>query len=147
VTKFIDNNLHSNEFKKKQETEDYRIPRALLHLQSLPLYLIVAHWGMLKKKPFTPGEISMVFHLSLCRAIEIINVISAIHKNVITSQKIIIFSKNKKPKMALLISAITYSFEPSQKTENINKISRKTKTAQTEKEKLLWKWLLSRPIP
>lgn len=147
MTKFIDNNLHSNEFKRKQEAEDYRIPRALLHLQSLPLYLIVAHWGMLKKKPFTPGEISMVFHLSLCRAIEIINEISGIQNNVIKSQRIIVFSKNKKPKMALLISAITSSFEPVQQIENITKITRKTKVEQTENEKLLWKWLLSRPAP
>lgn len=73
--------------KKQSNHDDYYLPRCLSHLNNPPLYLAVAHWGLIKKDGMSREDISQAFRISPRRAADIMNYIYNDRQAVITSQK------------------------------------------------------------
>lgn len=56
---------------RQRNHEDYRLPVSLSHLPSVPLYLAVAHLGILMQEPLTRQAIGLAFGISTRRALEV----------------------------------------------------------------------------
>ncbi|CAI1188642.1 CaiF/GrlA family transcriptional regulator [Serratia marcescens] len=56
---------------RQSNHERYALPMILGHLPPMPLYLSVAHFGLLTGKPVSREEICQAFHLDTRRALEI----------------------------------------------------------------------------
>lgn len=63
---------------------DFTLPRCLSHLVNPPLYIAVAHWGLLKKTPFSRDDISQAFRITPRRAADVMTYIQREHGDVIT---------------------------------------------------------------
>lgn len=63
---------------------DFTLPRCLSHLVNPPLYIAVAHWGLLKKTPFSRDDISQAFRITPRRAADVMSYIQREHTDVIT---------------------------------------------------------------
>lgn len=71
-TGLINGNSHTAHGSSRQSNhEDYRLPDNLMHLSSSPLYLAVAHFGLMRRGPVSRQDISQAFFISTRRALEV----------------------------------------------------------------------------
>lgn len=55
----------------------YHLPSCLSHLPAMPLYLAVAHLGMLKREPLSRLEVAQAFGLDTRRALEVMRYLAS----------------------------------------------------------------------
>ncbi|WP_181409081.1 CaiF/GrlA family transcriptional regulator [Serratia sp. SRS-8-S-2018] len=61
---------------RQSNHESYVLPTCLEHLPPMPLYLAVAHFGLLSGQPLSRAMICQAFHLDTRRALEIMRYLS-----------------------------------------------------------------------
>ncbi|MGP2734220.1 CaiF/GrlA family transcriptional regulator [Serratia bockelmannii] len=123
----------------------YMLPAELKYLQALPLYMVIAHWGLLSGKPFSRTDISQTFHISLRRAADIMTYIYTHKGEMITARKIKRKLASGHVEMSLLIEDIGTQKSPaSGRTEKHGGGKRqKSPPGQSDLLRQTYRWLLT----
>lgn len=93
---------------KQSNHGGYRLPTELVHLTDVPLYIAVAHWGLIKGTSITRDEISQVFHITARRAADVMTYIHVAKAQTITSVKRVTRVPGERRNLRLKITAIAH---------------------------------------
>lgn len=142
------NEQNINPVKGRQSNHgDYHLPACLTHLGSPPLYMAVAYWGLLKRKPFSRDDLSAAFHISVRRAADVMTYIYMERRNCITSKKTLVNTGSGHSCLYLQILTVSEPAPPRPARPQHRTMQLKTQMAgQDGKHRELWRWLLTRPM-
>ncbi|MTH46058.1 CaiF/GrlA family transcriptional regulator [Intestinirhabdus alba] len=126
---------------KQNNHEDFSVPPEISHLGDLPLYRAVAWWGLLRGSAFSRGDVSEAFHIDLRRASGILHYIC--HRNEgndITFEVRRIPIRGGRSQLMMRILAVSDKSPADGK-----RVGRKPGKKKDDRDRLLSRWLLSRP--
>lgn len=128
---------------KQSNHGDFCLPECLTHLIDPPLYLAVAHWGLLTASPLSRALVSETFRISERRAADVLNYIARERHDIIDCKRNIVREGAGRRGLKLTVTAIRGTPPPAPPPRAKQSSTARSRAASRAQQ--LRHWFLSRP--
>ncbi|WP_089181492.1 CaiF/GrlA family transcriptional regulator [Serratia marcescens] len=136
---------HSRVAPRQSNHDGYMLPTCLNHLPPMPLYLAVAHFGLLNNEPLTRELICQAFCIDTRRALEVMRYLinGAPHVNC----EYLSLMQGKGCRLRILGISSLEHINDGIKASKAESYSRGSTAEREQKQQQLRQWFLRRPNP